>query len=175
MRQRVMIAMALACGPRLLLADEPTTALDVTIQSQILDLLVELKEEFGTAILIITHDLGVIAEIADRIAVMYAGEVVESAPVRELFTRPMHPYTQGLLRCLPGYDVPPGGKLGTIGGTVPMIMQGAAAGCGFASRCPFVFDTCRAAPIALAEAAPGHRYRCLLPPDRLQASIPARS
>jgi peptide/nickel transport system ATP-binding protein len=173
LRQRVMIAMALMCGPDLIIADEPTTALDVTIQAQVLLLLKRLQRELGMAMILITHDLGVIARMADRVVVMYAGEVVETGPVREIFTRPMHPYTQGLLRCLPGYGVLPGGRLGTIGGTVPMVMQG-ATGCGFAARCPFAFDACRAGAIPLAEAASGHSYRCLLPPERLEASMPVR-
>jgi len=162
-----MIAMALMCGPELIIADEPTTALDVTIQAQVLLLLKRLQRELGMAMILITHDLGVIARMADRVAVMYAGQVVETAPVRDIFLRPMHPYTQGLLRCLPGYGEAPGGRLGTIGGTVPLVLKG-AAGCGFAPRCPLAFEACRTGEIALAAAGPSHGYRCLLPPERLR-------
>jgi peptide/nickel transport system ATP-binding protein len=142
MRQRVMIAIALACGPRLLIADEPTTALDVTIQAQILDLLRSLREEFGMSIVLITHDLGVVAELADEIAVMYAGRIVEHAPVRELFERPRHPYTRGLLESLPSYqDNLRRDRLPTIPGVVPDLRE-LPPGCAFAPRCPLAEAIC---------------------------------
>ncbi len=165
LRQRVMIAMALMCGPELIIADEPTTALDVTIQAQVLLLLKRLQSELGMAMVLITHDLGVVARMADRVAVMYAGEVVECAPVREIFARPRHPYTEGLLRCLPARGADAAGHLGTIKGTVPQAMEEATS-CSFAPRCPHAFDACRAAPVALAAATPDHLYRCLLPAER---------
>ena len=168
LRQRVMIAMALMCGPDLIIADEPTTALDVTIQAQVLLLLKRLQRELGMAMILITHDLGVVARMADRVLVMYAGQVVETGTVREIFSNPLHPYTQGLLRCLPGQGgAAAGGRLGTIGGTVPVIL-GELAGCAFAARCPYVFDACRAAAVPLVDAAPLHRYRCLLPVELLR-------
>jgi peptide/nickel transport system ATP-binding protein len=141
MRQRVMIAIALACDPQLLIADEPTTALDVTIQAQILDLMRELKAESGAAIILITHDLGVVAEICDDVAVMYAGEIVEQAPVEALFDLPQHPYTIGLLGAIPRLDNR-AERLATIEGMVPN-MAAAPDGCRFAPRCPFVIDRCR--------------------------------
>jgi oligopeptide transport system ATP-binding protein len=140
LRQRAMIAMALSCSPALLIADEPTTALDVTIQAQILELLKRLKSELGMAIMLITHDLGVIAEMAERVIVMYAGKVVEEAPVRDLFRRPLHPYTEGLLTCIPRIDQPPG-KLRVIDGTVPNPLD-FPAGCRFGPRCPHALDIC---------------------------------
>jgi peptide/nickel transport system ATP-binding protein len=162
MRQRAMIAMALACGPELLIADEPTTALDVTIQAQILDLLRELKENIGAAIILITHDLGVVAEVCDEVAVMYAGQIVERAPVAVLFERPQHPYTVGLIGSIPRLDRRVD-HLATIEGTVPN-MAAPPAGCRFAPRCPFALDACRAAPPPLVEIAPGHATRCLRAP-----------
>jgi oligopeptide/dipeptide ABC transporter ATP-binding protein len=158
MRQRVMIAMALACGPQLLLADEPTTALDVTIQSQILDLLLELKDEFGTAILIITHDLGVIAEIADRVVVMYAGMIAESAPVAEVFAAPQHPYTRALVASIPRLGHWPD-RLTTIEGAPPSLAD-EISGCPFAPRCPYRIARCVAERPALLELAPGHASAC---------------
>jgi oligopeptide/dipeptide ABC transporter ATP-binding protein len=158
MRQRVMIAMALACGPRLLLADEPTTALDVTIQSQILDLLLELKEEFGTAILIITHDLGVIAEIADRVVVMYAGMIVESAPVAAIFATPQHPYTRALVGSIPRLGYWPD-RLITIEG-VPPNLTDEIIGCPFAPRCPYRIARCVAERPPLIELTSGHANAC---------------
>ncbi len=134
LRQRVMIAMALMCDPALLIADEPTTALDVTIQAQILRLLAELQKETGVALLLITHDLGVVARIADRVSVMYAGRIVEQCRTAELFRRPLHPYTRGLLACLPRPGVNEGMRLGTIPGVVPSLIGG-IAGCAFRSRC----------------------------------------
>ena len=163
MRQRVMIAMALACNPKLLIADEPTTALDVTIQAQILDLIAEMKERLGMAVMLITHAMGVVAEVAQRVVVMYAGKVVEEAPVRELFANPRHPYTQGLIRSIPRLDRPRVGKtrLEAIPGTVPSLLS-PPPGCRFAPRCRYVTDACRAAEPALREVAPGHRVACVL-------------
>ena len=158
MRQRAMIAMALACGPELLIADEPTTALDVTIQAQILDLMRGLRRDTGTAIILITHDLGVVAEMADDVAVMYAGQIVERAPVRDLFARPEHPYTVGLLGSIPRLDEKRE-RLPSIEGRVPDMTR-PPAGCRFAARCPFVEPACRDAEPALAEVAPGHLTRC---------------
>jgi peptide/nickel transport system ATP-binding protein len=158
MRQRAMIAMALACGPDLLIADEPTTALDVTIQAQILDLMRGLRRDTGTAIILITHDLGVVAEMADDVAVMYAGQIVERAPVDVLFARPEHPYTVGLLGSIPRLDEKRE-RLPSIEGRVP-DMSRPPDGCRFAARCPFVESACRTAAPALREIAPGHLSRC---------------
>ena len=158
MRQRAMIAMALACGPDLLIADEPTTALDVTIQAQILDLMRGLRRDTGTAIILITHDLGVVAEMADDVAVMYAGQIVERAPVASLFARPEHPYTVGLLGSIPKLDQKRE-RLPSIEGRVP-DMAHPPEGCRFAARCPFVEPACRAAAPPLIEVAPGHLTRC---------------
>ncbi|MGE5151451.1 MAG: ABC transporter ATP-binding protein [Rhodospirillaceae bacterium] len=158
MRQRAMIAMALACGPQLLIADEPTTALDVTIQAQILDLMRGLRRDTGTAIILITHDLGVVAEMADDVAVMYAGQIVERAPVEALFARPEHPYTVGLLGSIPKLDQKRE-SLPSIEGRVP-DMAHPPDGCRFAARCPFVEPACRAAVPPLVEVAPGHLSRC---------------
>ena len=158
MRQRAMIAMALACGPRLLIADEPTTALDVTIQAQILDLLRRLREETGTAIILITHDLGVIAELADDVVVMYAGQIVERAPVRRLFEAAQHPYTIGLLGAIPELDRRRA-RLATIEGTVPDL-GAELPGCRFAPRCPFAELRCRADAPSLREVEPGHEAAC---------------
>jgi peptide/nickel transport system ATP-binding protein len=158
MRQRAMIAMALACGPKLLIADEPTTALDVTIQAQILDLMRGLRRETGTAIILITHDLGVVAEMADDVAVMYAGQIVERAPVRDLFARPEHPYTVGLLGSIPRLDEKRE-RLPSIEGRVP-DMSRPPDGCRFAARCPFVEPACRTAAPPLVEVAAGHLTRC---------------
>jgi len=162
MRQRVMIAMALACNPRLLIADEPTTALDVTIQAQILELLAGLKAEYGMAVMLITHAMGVIAENAQRVVVMYAGKVVEEAPVRELFRNPRHPYTQGLIASIPRVDTAVTGKrrLQAIGGIVPSLVDPGPA-CRFASRCGFVQPVCSTTP-PLREIAPGHKVACVL-------------
>ncbi|MFN4088658.1 MAG: ABC transporter ATP-binding protein [Alphaproteobacteria bacterium] len=162
MRQRVMIAMALACDPTLLIADEPTTALDVTIQAQILDLLRDLQARTGTSVLIITHDLGVIAEIADRVVVMYAGQIVESAPVDALFDDPQHPYTIGLLGSIPRLGEERR-RLSTIEGAVPSP-QAMPKGCRFHPRCPFATDRCRQAPPPLEEIAPGHTAACWYAP-----------
>jgi peptide/nickel transport system ATP-binding protein len=162
MRQRVMIAMALACDPRLLIADEPTTALDVTLQAQILDLMRELKAESRTAIILITHDLGVVAEVCDEVAVMYAGEIVERADVSELFTAPQHPYTVGLLGSIPRLDRR-AAHLATIEGMVPNMTQ-PPDGCRFGARCPFAEAACRKASPQLRELTPGHWSRCLRAP-----------
>jgi peptide/nickel transport system ATP-binding protein len=162
-RQRVMIAMALACKPQLLIADEPTTALDVTIQAQILELLAEMKQTFGMAIMLITHAMGVVAENAQRVVVMYAGKVVEEAPVGELFANPRHPYTQGLIRSIPRVDAQAQGRvrLAQIPGTVPSLLR-PPPGCRFAPRCSFAMDACRAAEPPLREMGPGHRAACIL-------------
>jgi len=163
MRQRVMIAIALACNPKLLIADEPTTALDVTIQAQILDLMVELKERMGMAIMLITHAMGVVAETAQRVVVMYAGKVVEEASVEDLFARPRHPYTQGLIRSIPRIDTAATHKvrLEAIAGTVPKLIN-PAEGCRFADRCKHAMPACRTATPALVEAKPGHKVACIL-------------
>jgi peptide/nickel transport system ATP-binding protein len=163
MRQRVMIAMALSCSPRLLIADEPTTALDVTIQAQILDLLAELKSRLGMAIMLITHQMGVVAETAQRVVVMYAGKVIEEAAVAELFARPRHPYTQGLIRSIPRIDsaTRQRTRLEAIAGVVPSLLD-PAPGCRFAPRCRFAMAACLAATPELREVAPGHKVACIL-------------
>ncbi|MDI1285224.1 MAG: ABC transporter ATP-binding protein [Reyranella sp.] len=158
MRQRAMIAMALACGPQLLIADEPTTALDVTIQAQILDLMRGLRRDTGAAIVLITHDLGVVAEMADDVAVMYAGQIVERARVGDLFARPEHPYTVGLLGSIPRLDEKRD-RLPSIEGRVPDMTR-PPEGCRFAARCPFVEPDCRTTAPVLVEVAPGHLTRC---------------
>ena len=158
MRQRVMIAMALACAPALLIADEPTTALDVTIQAQILDLLRQLREETGTAIILITHDLGVVAETCDEVAVMYAGEIVEQAPAARLFAAPQHPYTVGLLGSIP-LIAARRERLATISGNVPNL-SGRFVGCRFAGRCPFAEARCRVEAPSLSAVSAGQLTRC---------------
>jgi len=162
LRQRIMIAMALMCGPGLIIADEPTTALDVTIQAQILALLVSMQREFEMGLILITHDLGVVARVADRVAVMYCGQVVETGEVAELFENPLHPYTQGLLACIP---IPgrtkPGEHLGSIPGLVPTPI-GELTGCIFRNRCQYAFADCTHTNLDLREIAPGRAYRCLL-------------
>ncbi len=168
MRQRVMIAIALACSPKLLIADEPTTALDVTIQAQILDLLAELKSELGMAVMLITHAMGVVAEVAQRVVVMYAGKVVEEAPVEELFARPRHPYTQGLIRSIPRIDMAATHKvrLEAIAGTVPKLVApqsgGLPPGCRFAPRCRFATPACTAETPHLRDVGKGHKVACIL-------------
>ena len=159
MRQRIMIAMALACNPKLLIADEPTTALDVTIQAQILDLMRDLQKEFGMSIMIITHDLGVVAELADYVAVMYASKVVEYASVKELFSNPLHPYTLGLFRSRPSLGTKKTDKLNVIPGTVPNPLR-FPAGCKFHPRCPSVVDACKVTEPQLREIRPGHWVAC---------------
>ena len=162
MRQRVMIAIALACSPKLLIADEPTTALDVTIQAQILELMQDLKSRVGAAIMLITHDLGVVAEVAEHVIVMYAGRKMEEAPVRELFRRPKHPYTRGLLGAVPKLGSSLAGemvRLAEIPGIVPNLKQ-RLAGCVFAERCALATDLCRSVAPALELKAPGHIAAC---------------
>jgi peptide/nickel transport system ATP-binding protein len=163
MRQRVMIAMALSCRPKLLIADEPTTALDVTIQAQILELMQEMKSRIGMSIMLITHAMGVVAETCQRVVVMYAGKVVEEAPVEALFGNPRHPYTQGLIRSIPRVDRAAEHKqrLEQIPGTVPSLLE-PPPGCRFAARCKFAMDKCTVAMPPLKEVAPGHRVRCVL-------------
>jgi len=157
-----MIALALACDPKLLIADEPTTALDVTIQAQILDLMRDLKASTGAAIILITHDLGVVAEVCDEVAVMYAGEIVERAPVDVLFAAPQHPYTIGLLGSIPRLDWSVD-ELAAIDGMVPN-MAALPTGCRFAPRCPFVREICTHAPPPIVPVGPGHASRCIRAP-----------
>ena len=163
MRQRVMIAIALACNPKLLIADEPTTALDVTIQAQILDLMQDLKDRLGMAVMLITHAMGVVAEVAQKVVVMYAGQVVEEAPVEELFARPRHPYTQGLIRSIPRIDLAATQhtRLEAIPGTVPKLIE-PGPGCRFAARCRIAEPGCRTATPPLRELLPGHKVACFL-------------
>jgi len=164
MRQRIMIAMALSCNPKLLIADEPTTALDVTIQAQILELLNELKSKLNMAVMLITHDMGVIAETAQRVVVMYAAKVAEEAPVADLYKEPLHPYTQGLLRSIPRIDLAATERrrLETIPGTVPTLRGEIAPGCRFAPRCPFVKSVCTEKDPVIKEVKPGHKVACWL-------------
>ena len=163
MRQRVMISMALACNPKLMIADEPTTALDVTIQAQILELMNELKQDFGAAIMLITHDLGVVAEMAQRVVVMYTGQVVEEAGVDELFDSPQHPYTVGLMTSIPNLSepVPPDRMLPTIHGVVPSLLD-LPPGCSFQERCPKVMERCKSETPPLFNLEKGHLARCWL-------------
>jgi peptide/nickel transport system ATP-binding protein len=165
LRQRIVIAMALICNPALVIADEPTTALDVTIQAQILNLLKSLQSEFGMGMLFITHDLGLVSRIADRVLVMYAGKLVEEGMARDIFRNPQHPYTQGLLRCIP---VPgktkPGERLGAIPGVVPSLFE-EISGCGFKTRCPKAMPACSTGEITMRQSDPGHFDRCILPAD----------
>ncbi|MCE5263198.1 MAG: ABC transporter ATP-binding protein [Deltaproteobacteria bacterium] len=163
MRQRVMIAIALACRPRMMLADEPTTALDVTIQAQMIDLIGCLRRETGAAVVLITHDLGVVAETAENVAVMYAGQIVEQGPVRELFSSPLHPYTRGLMASVPRMNGPIGREvfLKAIAGAVPPLYNLPAA-CRFQDRCPHVFALCRERAPLLERIAPEHACRCWL-------------
>jgi peptide/nickel transport system ATP-binding protein len=163
MRQRVMIAMALSLNPQLLIADEPTTALDVTIQAQILDLLAEMKERLGMAVMLITHAMGVVAEVTQRVVVMYAGKVVEEAPVGQLFAKPLHPYTQGLIRSIPRLDRAGRAKerLEAIPGTVPNMLM-PPPGCRFAARCKMASAKCLEEIPPLREIEPGHKVACVL-------------
>lgn len=158
MRQRVMIAMALCCNPELLICDEPTTALDVTIQAQILDLINELKNKTGTSVMMITHDLGVIAEVADEVMVMYAGKVVEHASCDQIFEQAMHPYTDGLMKCIPKLDDDDTGELSVIEGMVPSFDE-MPKGCAFSPRCPYARELCRKSMPELIEAS-GRKVRC---------------
>jgi peptide/nickel transport system ATP-binding protein len=160
MRQRVMIAMALSTRPKLLIADEPTTALDVTTQAQILDLIEDLRSEFEMGTIFITHDLGVVAEVCDRVAVMYLGQIIEEADVASLFDAPRHPYTRGLLASTPTLQAGPDVELGTIPGRVPTLHH-VPPGCRFADRCAHAIDSCRTEKPALEEIEPGHSVRCL--------------
>ena len=162
MRQRVMIAIALACKPELLIADEPTTALDVTIQAQILDLIAELKDSMGMAVMLITHAMGVVAEVAQRVVVMYAGQVVEEATVRDLFAHPRHPYTRGLIRSIPRIDLAATHKrrLEAIPGGVPSMLN-PAEGCRFAPRCRYAMPACELSTPSMVDVAPGHRVACI--------------
>jgi peptide/nickel transport system ATP-binding protein len=168
MRQRVMIAMALSCSPKLLIADEPTTALDVTIQAQILELLSDMKSRFGMAVMLITHAMGVVAETAQRVVVMYAGRVIEEAPVDELFANPRHPYTQGLIRSIPHIDRAATTKkrLEAIPGVVPSLIT-PPPGCRFAPRCRFAMPACRLAVPELRDLGGGHKVACILEPGSL--------
>ena len=171
MRQRVMIAMALSCNPKLLIADEPTTALDVTIQAQILELMRKLKNELGMAIMLITHDLGVVAEMAQRVVVMYAGKVIEEGDVFSIFRQPLHPYTEGLLQSVPRMDSTRE-NLHVINGVVPNPLK-LPRGCRFSPRCPYVFDKCRETQPELQQVAPGRYVACFLGADRFAKGIDA--
>ncbi len=169
MRQRVLIAMAVACQPKLLIADEPTTALDVTIQAQILNLLRELRREFGTSVIIITHDLGVIAQLADRVAVMYAGRIVEHAPVAEIFNAPQHPYTRALVASIPRLHAWPA-RLATIEGAPPSLLHDAPVGCAFEPRCPQRIPRCADERPPLVALETGHTCACWVAMEELQGA-----
>jgi peptide/nickel transport system ATP-binding protein len=169
LRQRVMIAMGLMCGPSLIIADEPTTALDVTIQAQILALLASLQSEFEMGLILITHDLGVVSRVADYLAVMYCGQVVETGHAKEIFQNPTHPYTRGLMDCIPAPGkTQPGQELGSIPGIVPTPI-GDLHGCSFRNRCALAREACRLDDIDLVEFAPGRSYRCVLSLEELAA------
>ena len=170
MRQRVMIAMALSCNPSLLIADEPTTALDVTIQAQILELMKELQERIRMALLLITHDLGVVAEQADHVAIMYAGKIVERANTAAIFDRPLHPYTVGLLNSLPGTGAKKKKRLNAIPGVVPSPLD-LPSGCRFRDRCPKAAGLCADEEPELIEIEPGHRVACYFPQNGQGASV----
>ena len=172
LRQRVMIAMALMCGPELIIADEPTTALDVTIQAQILHLLADLQKEFNMGMILITHDLGVVARVADRVAVMYAGQIVETGTAKQVFENPTHPYTQGLLECIPiPGKTQRGSALGSIPGIVPSLV-GRLQGCHFADRCRHAMAQCREGSILLQPSfEDGHVYRCVLTPEQCAGNL----
>jgi oligopeptide/dipeptide ABC transporter ATP-binding protein len=162
MRQRIMIAIAVSCEPELLFADEPTTALDVTVQAQVLDLITELRKESNMAMILVTHDLGVVAGHTDKIAVMYAGDVVEYAPTRQLFSNMKMPYTEALLKSIPRLETPTGSRLPVIEGRLPDPTKN-EPGCPFANRCPYVQDKCRAEKPPLTDAGNNHYYRCWFP------------
>lgn len=169
LRQRVMIAMALMCGPDLIIADEPTTALDVTIQAQILLLLAELQREFQMGMLLITHDLGVVARVADRVAIMYAGQIVEEGTAAEVFEQPLHPYTRGLMACIPiPGKTERGGRLGSIPGLVPSLI-GDMSGCAFRDRCAHATSAC-ATYEGIREQSAGRAYRCIMTPEETIAA-----
>jgi len=172
MRQRVMIAMALSCNPSLLIADEPTTALDVTIQAQILDLMKELQQKIGMALLLITHDLGVVAEQADDVAIMYAGKIVERSNTREIFTKPFHPYTVGLLNSLPRTGGAKRHRLDAIPGVVPNPLH-LPSGCRFRDRCPKAADLCAQTEPELVEKEPGHTVACHFPHSETRSGVNA--
>jgi oligopeptide transport system ATP-binding protein len=172
MRQRVMIAMALSCNPKLLIADEPTTALDVTIQAQILELMKKLKKELGMAIMLITHDLGVVAEMAERVVVMYGGKVVEEGDVVAIYQTPLHPYTEGLLRSIPRLDTDTEAKLHVIDGVVPNPLH-LPVGCRFSPRCPYVLDKCKESQPPLEQVAPGRLVACFIATERLAKGVGA--
>jgi peptide/nickel transport system ATP-binding protein len=172
MRQRVMIAMALSCNPSLLIADEPTTALDVTIQAQILDLMKELQQKIGMALLLITHDLGVVAEQADDVAIMYAGKMVERSNTREIFTKPFHPYTVGLLNSLPRTGGAKRHRLDAIPGVVPNPLH-LPSGCRFRDRCPKAADLCAQTEPELVEKEPGHTVACHFPHSETRLGVNA--
>ena len=162
MRQRIMIAIAVSCKPNMLFADEPTTALDVTVQAQVLELITELRKEFNMAMILVTHDLGVVAGNTDKIAVMYAGDVVEYAPTRELFANMKMPYTEALLKSIPRLETPTGTRLPVIEGRLPDPTKN-EPGCSFANRCPYVTDKCRAEKPPLTDGGNNHFYRCWFP------------
>ncbi|MDB5571832.1 MAG: transporter ATP-binding protein [Hyphomicrobiales bacterium] len=173
LRQRMMIAMMLMCEPALLIADEPTTALDVTVQVQILSLLRDLQQEFRMGLILITHNLGVVARMADEVAVMYAGRIVEQGTGREVFAAPTHPYTRGLLDCIPKHGQSAArGPLGSIPGIVPSLV-GEMSGCSFRNRCALAHEACRRGEVALAQAGADHAYRCVLPPGQARGQAPA--
>jgi peptide/nickel transport system ATP-binding protein len=159
MRQRVMIAMAVSCEPKVLIADEPTTALDVTIQAQVLELITEMQEEMGMAVIFITHDLGVVAQVCDRVVVLYGGKVMEEAPIRDLYFRPAHPYTEGLLNSMPQIG-PRSGRLASIPGSTP-VPSALPPGCAFSPRCPYAVDACHGDPVPLYEVRESHTSRCV--------------
>jgi len=170
LRQRVMIAMALMCGPKLIVADEPTTALDVTVQAQILKLMKDLQNEFHMGLIVVTHDLGVVARIADEVAVMYAGEIVEAGTALEVLSRPHHPYTRGLLSCVPKRGVfGSGTRLGSIPGVVPSLV-GESLGCSFSNRCTFAKPQCDVDGIPRHVIGTGNFYRCWFTPDKRQGT-----
>ena len=175
LRQRVMIAMGLMCGPAMIIADEPTTALDVTIQAQILSLLASIQKEFDMGLLLITHDLGIVARLADRVNVMYCGQVVESGEAREIFGNPLHPYTQGLLGCIPiPGKTKTGEHLGSIPGVVPTPI-GDLKGCAFRNRCAFLSNACTAEDVVLREISNDRAYRCFLSPETCEQNLLGRS